>query len=231
MEAARLAPEAVKAALATVSDVDVVRRVIAGDRPSFEILMRRHNTRVWRAIRSVLRDDAEAEDAMQQAWLSAYQHLPQFQGGSAFSTWLTRIALNEALARLRRRNPLALAAELEEDAMELTTPPSFDPERRAAGRQLAGLLEEAIDALPVNHRTVVMLREVEGLSTADTAEAMGISEDVVKVRLHRAKAALRNALYERTGEAAGEAFTFLAPRCDRMVAAVFARLPGPPSAA
>jgi RNA polymerase sigma-70 factor (ECF subfamily) len=226
MEAARLAPEAVKAALATLTDVEVVRRVVAGDRPSFEILMRRHNTRVWRAIRSVLRDDAEAEDAMQQAWFSAYQHLPQFQGGSAFSTWLTRIALNEALARLRRKNPLALAAELTEDTMETTTAPALDPERRAAGRQLAGLLEEAIDALPVNHRTVIMLREVEGLSTAEAAEVMSVSEEVVKVRLHRAKAALREALYERTGEAAGEAFSFLAPRCNRMVAAVFARLEG-----
>jgi RNA polymerase sigma-70 factor (ECF subfamily) len=230
MEAARLAPEAVRVALATLTDIEVVRRVVAGDRASFEILMRRHNTRVWRAIRSILRDDAEAEDAMQQAWLSAYQHLPQFQGGSAFSTWLTRIALNEALARLRRRNPLALAAELEEEAMESTTPPALDPERRAAGRQLVALLEEAIDALPVNHRTVIMLREVEGLSTAETAEAMGVSDEVVKVRLHRAKAALRDALYERTGEAAGEAFTFLAPRCNRMVAAVFARLPAPSAA-
>lgn len=230
MEAARLAPEAVRAALATLSDAEVVRRVVTGDKASFEILMRRHNTRVWRAIRSVLRDDAEAEDAMQQAWLSAYLHLPQFQGGSAFSTWLTRIALNEGLARLRRRNPLALAAELPEDAMDSTLPPVVDPERRAAGRQLAALLEEALDALPLNHRTVIMLREVQGLSTAEAADVLGVSEEVVKVRLHRAKGALREALYERTGEAAGEAFSFLAPRCDRMVAAVFARLPEPGAA-
>jgi RNA polymerase sigma-70 factor, ECF subfamily len=225
MEAVRLAPEVLKAGLEALSDAEVARRVVGGDRASFEILMRRHNTRVWRAIRSVLRDEADAEDAMQQAWLSAYQHLGQFQGGSAFTTWLTRIALNEGLARLRRSDPLGAAAELDEDTMDATASAPPDPERRAAGRQLAALVEEAIDGLPVNHRTVVMLREVEGLSTAEAAEALGVSEEVVKVRLHRARQALREALWARTGAAAGEAFTFLAPRCDRMVASVFARLP------
>jgi len=225
MRSARLASEDLAAGLVELGDREVVGRVVAGERPAFEILMRRHNTRVWRAVRSVLRDDADAEDAMQQAWLCAYQHLGQFQGSSAFSTWLTRIALNEALLRLRRKNPLAAAAALQEDTMDAAADPRADPERQASGRQLAALLEEAIDGLPVNHRTVVMLREVEGLSTSEAAEALGVSEDVVKVRLHRAKQALRRALWERAGLAAEEAFTFLAPRCDRMVASVFARLP------
>lgn len=213
------------AAAQGLPDAEVVRRVLAGEPALFEVLMRRHNQRVFRAIRSVLRGDAEAEDAMQQAWLDAYAHLGQFQGAAAFGTWLTRIALNEALSRVRRRVPLAALADVpeEDDPMRST---ARDPEGRAADRELARMVEEAIDELPEHHRTVLVLREVEGMSTAEAAEALSVSEEVVKVRLHRARLALRDRLWERAGPTSREAFAFLGARCDRMVAAVMARILG-----
>ncbi len=200
---------------AALSDADVVRRVRAGEQALFEVLLRRHDRRVYRTVRAILKDEDEVEDAMQQAWIQAYLHLGDFQGSSAFSTWLVRIAANEALQRLRKRGPLApvaISAD-EEDTMS----PGQNPEERAASREAVELLERAVDALPPHHRLVFMLREVEGLSTAETATALGIAEDAAKVRLHRAKAALRRSLAETVEGAADEAFPFHAPRCNRIV--------------
>lgn len=217
----RLEPAAVGT---TLTDAEVVRRVLGGEPALFEVLMRRHNQRVYRAVRSVLRDERECEDAMQQAWLGAYSHLEQFEGTATFSTWLTRIALNEALGRARRWSRLAPAEELpEEDGLMCT---AQDPEGQVANRELGRMLEEAIDQLSDRYRSVFMLREVDGMSTADTAAALGVSEDVVKVRLHRARLALRDQLYARAGPAAPGTFTFLGPRCDRMVAGVLERILG-----
>jgi len=213
-----LAGSSSPAAAATLSDAEVVDRVRAGERALFEVLVRRHDRRVYRTIRAILRDEDEVEDAMQQAWVQAYRHLGSFQGTSAFSTWMVRIAANEALQRLRRAGPLApvAAPHEEEDAMSAAP----DPEERASARELVRLLERAVDALPPHHRLVFMLREVEGLSTAQAAEALGIAEEAAKVRLHRARAALRRSLQETLGEAAAEAFPVHAPRCDRVVARV-----------
>ncbi len=210
------------------ADDEVVRRVLAGEAVLFEVLMRRHNQRVYRAIRSLLRDEAEVEDAMQEAYLHAYAHLGQWSGEASFSTWLLRIAVNEALSRLRPRRHLELLAEggEEEDRMD---PMAEDPERQAAARELVVLLEEAIDRLPALYRPVFMLREVEGLSTLETAECLGISDDAVKVRLHRARMALREVLLERAAGAAPATFPFHAPRCDRVVAGVLGRLAPPPT--
>lgn len=211
---------------ASLSDGDVVRRVREGDTALFEVLMRRHDQRVYRTIRSILRDEGEVEDAMQQAWLQAYLHLGTFEGTAAFSTWLVRIAANEALQRLRRRTRLAPVAE--PDREETMDEGSDDPEERAAAREAVRMLERAVDRLPEHYRTVFMLREVEGLSTAETAAALDIGEEAAKVRLHRARALLRDALAEMVGRTAGEAFRFLAPRCNRVVEAVMAgitRLP------
>jgi RNA polymerase sigma-70 factor (ECF subfamily) len=215
-----LADAAVPAA--TLSDAEVVRRVRRGERALFEVLLRRHDRRVYRTVRAILRDEDEVEDAMQQAWLQAYLHLAAFEGNAAFSTWLVRIAANEALQRLRRRGALAQVpiSGSEEEAMS----PGEDPEERAAAREAIGLLERAVDALPPHHRLVFVLREVEGLSTAETAAALGIAEDAAKVRLHRARAALRRTLEQTVEGAAGEAFPFHAPRCDRIVAAVMEAL-------
>ncbi|HEY6098302.1 MAG TPA: RNA polymerase sigma factor [Anaeromyxobacter sp.] len=207
---------------ASLDDADVVRRVRAGETALFEVLVRRHDQRVYRTIRSILRDEGEVEDAMQQAWLQAYLHLAEFAGAAAFSTWLVRIAANEALQRLRRRKPLsAVSADGEEDTVDLR---ADDPEERAASREAVRLVERAVDRLPAHYRTVFVLREVEGLSTADTAAALGIGEEAAKVRLHRARSLLRDSLSELIGDSAAEAFQFLAPRCNRMVARVMAAI-------
>ena len=209
---------------AALSDAEVVARVRAGERALFEVLLRRHDRRVYRTVRAILRDEDEVEDAMQQTWVQVYLHLADFQGNAAFSTWLARIAANEALQRLRGRGPLAPVpdSEDEEDAMS----PLEDPEERAAAREAIGLVERAVDALPPHHRLVFMLRDVEGLSTAEAADVLGIAEDAAKVRLHRARAALRRTLEETVGGAAGEAFPFHAPRCNRVVARVMAAIAG-----
>lgn len=215
---------------APLDDAEVVRRVRAGETGLFEVLVRRHDQRVYRTVRSILRDEGEVEDAMQQAWLQAYLHLGDFAGLSAFSTWLVRVAANEALQRLRRRGPLSVAPGDEEDAVD---PRAEDPEERAASREAVRLVERAVDRLPASYRTVFVLRDVEGLSTADAAAALGIGEDAAKVRLHRARSLLRESLAEIVDGAAPEAFPFLAPRCNRMVAAVMsgiAALRGPGAA-
>lgn len=207
------------------SDETIVTRVRAGDVALFEILMRRHNARLYRVIRSVIRNEAEVEDVMQQAYLRAYTALEGFAGLSSFATWLTRIGLNEALGRLRKQRWLEPVEDLPEDTEGLMEP-APTPEDMASSRETARMVERAIDRLPPIHRTVLMLREIEQLSTEETAGILGVSEDVVKVRLHRARLALRNALAEQVAGSAREAFPFHAPRCDRVVAAVMARLLG-----
>jgi RNA polymerase sigma-70 factor, ECF subfamily len=206
-----------------LSDEQVVAEVLAGHTALFEVLMRRHNERVYRAARAIVRDEREAEDVMQQAYVNAYAHLRQFDGRAKFLTWLTRIAINEALARVRKAGRLSPLDD-DEGSERMATEPTPDPERIAFSAELRGLLEAAIDALPNSCRTVFMLRQVEGLSTAETAETLELSEDVVKTRLSRARAAVRRDLFERAGLAVGDTFRFLQPRCDRVVAAVFARL-------
>ena len=206
-------------------DEDIIQQVLDGNTAMFELLMRRYNERVYRAARAIVRDEEEAEDVMQQAYVNAYTHLRQFNGTSKFSTWLTRIAINEALARVRRRSGYQTFDDDHQDASAFAPPdPKGDPERQAFTGELRGLLEWAIDTLPDGMREVFMLREVEGLSTFEVAEALGVSEDVVKTRLSRGRAALRRVLLERTGASAAEAFRFYRPRCDRVVARVLAQL-------
>ena len=208
-----------------LSDEQVVAQVISGQTALFEVLMRRHNERIYRAARAIVRDEREAEDVMQQAYVNAYSHLRQFDGRAQFSTWLTRIAVHEALARIRRRARLTEFLpdqHSQEPPMHFSRPP--DPERQAFSRELGTLLERAIDRLPNGAREVFMLRQVEGMSTAETAEILDVSEDVVKTRFSRARASLRRDLSEQVGVASSETFRFLRPRCDRVVAAVLARI-------
>ena len=208
-----------------MDDAQVVSQVVAGQTALFEILMRRHNERVYRVARAILHDEAEAEDVMQQAYVNAYAHLRQFDGRAAFSTWLTRITVHEALARARRRNRY-WSIDAQDSGMNSVIPlrSRDNPERQTVNRELHLLLESAVDALPDGHREVFVLRQVEGLSTAETAECLGISEDAVKTRLTRARAMLRHDLSERIGAVASDTFRFLRPRCDRVVAAVLARI-------
>ena len=211
----------------TMPDEQIVERVLGGDVALFEILMRRNNPRIYRAIRSMLRDEAEIEDAMQCTYVLAYEKLRSFRGGARFSTWLTQIALNEALSRLRRdrRHPSVSLSVVEEPAMSADTPPPT-PEAQAGRRELAGLLERAVDALPELYRVVFMLREVDGMDTSEVGHALSVSDDVVKTRLSRARAALRESLEQLMGSTAGEAFGFHATRCDRVVGKVMARVAG-----
>ncbi len=207
------------------TDEQVVARVLAGDTALFEIIMRRYNQRLYRVARAILRDDAEAEDVMQDAYVRAFQHLGQFAGRAKFSTWLTRIAVNEALARARRRGRFDELEDLVEshgDSMMASSAPS--PEQQASVGELKGLLEAAVLSLPEHYRAVLMMRDIEEMSTAEVAACLELSEENVKVRLHRARALLRKELYARAGEGASAAFPFPATRCDRVVQAVFERL-------
>jgi RNA polymerase sigma-70 factor, ECF subfamily len=206
----------------SLSDEEIVSRILDGDTPLFEVLMRRHNERLYRAARAIVKDEREAEDVMQQAYVNAYTHLSQFDRRARFSTWLTKIAVYEALARLKRRG----RDEPLEDHVEAFMPVSVspDPEREAFGHELGALIESAVDRLGDGYREVFMLRQVEGLSIAETADVLGLSEDVVKTRFSRAKSALQRDLLDRTGAASGKAFTFGQARCDRMVAAVMERI-------
>lgn len=217
-----------KARLEGWADEEIVRRVLAGDSGLFELLMRRHNQRVYRAIRSILRDDCESEDVMQEAYVLAFEHLAQFQGRAQFSTWLTRIAVNEALKRSVARgklDPLDEAKYEEEVHMTSSFPSnSPTPESDVSNSEMQALLEQAILALPVPYRTVLILRDVEEMSTAETAEVLSLTDANVKVRLHRAHELLRGELFSRTGASSKRAFGFHAVRCDRVVRAVLEKL-------
>lgn len=212
------------AAPMTLSDEEVVERVLAGDTSLFEILMRRYNQRLFRVARSILADDAEAEDVMQEAYVRAFRELAHFRGEARFATWLTRIACHEALARARKRQRLVSIA-----GGEPPEPPStgtLGPERELENRELQTILRDAVELLPDPLRAVFCLREIEGLSTEETAEALGLTVENVRVRLHRAKRSLRGMLDERIGREVRRLYLFEGARCDRLVEAVFARLTG-----
>ena len=198
------------------SDESIVHRVLSGERELYEVLVRRHNQRLYRAARAILRNDSECEDVMQEAYVQAFAHLSQFRAEARFSTWLTRIAVHEALAR-RRRNQRQ-QPETEEAVVSIT------PEQEAGSRELVKLLERAIDALPDNFREVLMLRTVEDMSVADTAAVLDVPEDTVKTRLFRARNQLREAIADTALAKSAEAYEFLAPRCNRVVAAVMERI-------
>jgi RNA polymerase sigma-70 factor (ECF subfamily) len=212
-----------------LSDTEIVARVRAGDSALFELLMRRHNQRVYRVVRAVVKEEADVEDVMQQTYINAFTHLHQFEERSQFSTWLIRIALHEAFGRRKKMRLSAsrtqLHSSIEDDrgeAMETLTSPEADPERQAYAQELHRVLEQAVDRLPEIYRTVFILRDIEGLSTSETGEGLGLGDEAVKTRLHRARAMIRQAVTVRIGEVASGAFQFQAPRCDRIVSAVLA---------
>jgi RNA polymerase sigma-70 factor (ECF subfamily) len=210
-----------------LSDEEVVARVLAGETGMFEVVMRRHNQRLYSVARAILRNDGEAEDVMQDAYVRAYEHLNQFAGRAKFSTWLTRIAVHEALARQRRGNryqELEPMSEREGDPVDRFASLTPNPEQQASNSEIRRLLEEAVDNLPDSYRTVFMLRDIEEMSTTDAADVLEITEENVKVRLHRARALLRKSLYARAGMQKNEAFNFHAIRCDRVVKNVFERI-------
>lgn len=210
----------------SLSDAELVAGVLGGDAGLYEMLMRRYNQRLFRVVRSVVLDDAEAEDVLQEAWVRAYEHLAEFAGRSSFATWVGRIAFYEALARVRkakRWTPIenaqgGIVSEAERRQ------PAETPESQVIRAELGRILESAVDALPDSYRSVFVLREIEQMSTAETAECLDVSEEAVKTRLHRSRAMLRRELAARLGPALSETYPFMAARCDRAVTAVLARI-------
>jgi len=214
-------------------DQALVARIVGGDEAAFEQLMRRHNGALFRTARAILRDDADAEDALQEAYLAAYRHLGEFRGDARLSTWLTRIVINQALGRLRSRRRDEVVVELRGDAPEEALPAEGEamddaqaesPESGAMRTQLRRLLERKIDALPLAFRTAFMLREVEEMTIEEVAECLAIPAATVRTRVFRARALLRASLAEEMDVATGDVFAFAGGRCDRVVAGVLARL-------
>lgn len=223
--------------LAILDDETVVRRVKDGEIGLFEIVMRRYNQRLYRIVRSILGTDADVEDVLQEAYLKAFAHLAQFEGRSSFATWLTKIAIHEATARARkgrRFESLPGGGGDGDGAAHLLEPRSSlpDPEERAARHEVMRLVEEAVEHLPDSFREVFVMREIEQMTQAETAECLGIKEETVKTRLHRARSLIERYLLARAGEGIRGAYVFGNSRCDRLVANVTSaiaagRTPGP----
>lgn len=207
------------AAAGEAADETLARRVLGGEVELYELLVRRHNGRMYRAVRSILRDEDEVEGAMQEAYVRAYLHLGDLREGERFAPWLTRIAVHEALAR-KRQGLRLVPLDGDEDRPAPEPGPEADVGRREIGR----ILERAIDGLPDLYRPVLVLRELEGLDTAETAGTLGITEDAVKQRLHRARGMLRRSLEALASEALAGAFPFEAPRCNPFTRAVMERV-------
>lgn len=221
--------------VACLDDLTLINRAASGDVAAFDVLMRRYNQRIYRVTRSILHDEAQAEEAAQDAWWKAYTHLKDFRGQAKPTTWLTRIAVNEALMRLRRNksrdariqsmymNQYAPDA-LSMDESTAATPQSLQPDHQAWNTELRGLIEEHIDALPDIYRSVFMLRGVEEMPANEVATVLDLPEATVRVRFMRARRLLQQALTRELGQRATEAFSFAGERCDRIVAGVHARM-------
>jgi RNA polymerase sigma-70 factor (ECF subfamily) len=219
-----------------LSDVELSRSIANGDTKAFEQVMRRNNHSLFRTARAILRDDAEAEDAVQEAYLRAYRSFGSFRGEAKLSTWLVRIAANEALARRRkeaRRTNIVPIRGADLDAAdtgpEASVPYVEEPQHQAARGELRRLLEAKIDSLPDAFRTVFVLRALEELSVDETAAALDIPPATVRTRFFRARSLLREALSQEIDVAFDDAFAFAGERCDRIVSQVLARLAGAPS--
>jgi RNA polymerase sigma-70 factor (ECF subfamily) len=205
-------------------DEEVVRRVLRGEIDLFETLVRRHDQRVYRAVRAVLTDDGDAEDVTQEAWMRAFRHLRQFGHRARFTTWLVRIALHEAWARARRGKTRRSRTVSESSKPSEEVMSAENPERDTLGAEVRAFLEAAIDALPEGYRIVFVLRAVEGLSSAETARSLDTTEDAVKTRLSRARVLLRQELMSRAGTSITGSYPFLGERCRRMVETVMRRV-------
>ncbi|MDQ3366821.1 MAG: RNA polymerase sigma factor [Myxococcota bacterium] len=206
------------------SDLDAITAVLSGDRQGFAVLVRRHNQAMFRACRAVLGNDTDAEDAVQVAWINAYRALATFRAEATFRTWVTRIAVNEASSRLRHRRRLS-AVPTEEMTME----PVSTPERDVQTSELSRLLEQQIDLLPEGMRAVLVLRDVIELDTAETAACLGIGEENVRVRLHRARQTLASSLLPMViDHAVSAVWRFDGERCARVLAHVMAHIAADP---
>ena len=215
--------------LASLDDAALAARVARDDHAAFEALMRRHNGRLFRVARAILKNETEAEDALQDAYLDAYRHMAEFRGGAQLATWLTRIVINQALMRLRRRRRDRVVVPLREPPGTAPAPAVADPALESPPAvvlrdELRRLLERRIDDLPVAFRTVFVMRDVEDMSVQETADCLAIPASTVRTRLFRARALLREALARDLDAATVAVFDFAGERCDRIVAGALARV-------
>jgi RNA polymerase sigma-70 factor, ECF subfamily len=225
-------PALVKAPAKDLPDLEIAQRIAAGDRDQLRLLMRRYNQRLYRTARSILKDDAEAEDAVQEAYLLAYQAMGDFRGGAKLSTWLVRIVVNEAIGRVRKRNRRAELIQLdgtthqESDTVEgnMSEASPEQPEHAALRAETRRLLEAKIDLLPDAFRTVFVLRAVEEMTVEEAAACLDIPPATVRSRYFRAKGLLRESLAREIDVTLEDAFGFAGERCDRIVAGVLERL-------
>ncbi|RVD19567.1 RNA polymerase sigma factor [Mesorhizobium sp. M4B.F.Ca.ET.017.02.2.1] len=206
-------------------DMALVRRALAREADAFRLIIKTHNQRLYRIARGVVRNDAEAEDIVQEAYVRAFASLAAFRGDALLSTWLSRIVINEALGRLRKRKRTVAMPE-NPDAQIIRFPlnASDDPERTMAQRQILALVERATDSLPDVYRSVFIARVIEGFSMDETADLLGVKPETVKTRLHRARALVRKALDDEIGPVLLDAFPFAGRRCERLTEAVMKRL-------
>ena len=227
-----VAAVALEAAHKGLPDTEIALRIAAGDEYAFQLVMRRHNQTLYRTARSILKDDAEAEDAVQEAYLLAYKAIGNFRGDAKLSTWLVRIVVNEAVARSRKRSRCAEIIRLDGNAepddvsgeMIMNDATPEQPEKRALRTETRRLLEKKIDELPDAFRAVFVLRALEEMTVEETAQVLGIPEATVRTRYFRARGLLREALAREIDFAHEDAFAFAGARCDRIVAGVLARL-------
>ena len=213
------------------NEAELVERARRRDSAAVRLIIQQHNQRLYRIARSIVRDDTEAEDVLQEAYARAFTNLGSFRGEARLGTWLARIVMNEALGRLRRRRPTveleSVAAARSLEAQIIPFPhanPQLDPETSMAQREIRALLERAIDALPEGFRTVFVARAIEGMSIEETAELLDILPETVKTRLHRARRMLRDELEKHIGPVLGDAFPFRGERCARLAEKVLERL-------
>ncbi|HET6527414.1 MAG TPA: RNA polymerase sigma factor [Balneolaceae bacterium] len=206
----------------TIPDERVVERILNGEKELFEILMRRYNQRLFRAVRSYLRDEDDVNDTLQDSYLKAYQKLYQFKGDAAFSTWLVRIGINEALQRLRKQKANQEVSIDRNENIQFANKVDMNPEKKVINHENRQLIERAVDRLPEKYRTIYMLREIEGMKNAEISECLELTESNVKVRFYRARNLLKESLYELSADA--EIFEFGNEKCDRLVEKVMERL-------
>jgi RNA polymerase sigma-70 factor (ECF subfamily) len=214
-----------------VDDLTLARRIAGGERAAFELLMRRHNRRLYRLARATLRSDADAQDALQDAYISAFRSIGSFRGDAALLTWLSRLVLNECFGRERKRarreNIIPMVDASPDTDLDIMTAPDPDPPYQAAARaEMRTLLERKLDELPAAFRVVFVLRSVEEMSVEETAECLGIPEATVRTRHFRAKSLLRESLAREADLTERDLYEFGGGHCDRVVASVFARLQG-----
>ncbi|WP_338830464.1 RNA polymerase sigma factor [Bradyrhizobium sp. 27S5] len=211
------------------AEAELVQRALARDEAAVRAIMQANNRRLFRLARGILHNDNEAEDVVQEAYVRAFTHLDQFRGNSSLSTWLSRIAINEALGRLRNRHTSVEWSELPRGALEaqiIQFPLSSadDPEKSMAQREIQHVVERAIDELPEAFRLVFITRVIEGMNVEETAEILALKPETVKTRLHRARTMLRDNVERKIGPVVMEAFPFAGRRCERLTEAVLKRL-------